>query len=270
MTNLLSAQFSRLFKSKIFYLSLIFFIGLAMFLVLPGYIDHFIHFDLYSQDFDFWRFSSLMGPLRFGPADPEWILSYDSDFFDSLYNTRLYADYCMKAGYTPYIAVIAVLASLLIGGEFDNNTIRNKLIAGYSRAAVYISNLIVCITAGIIMQIVYMTAALIPLLILYIKYKAADCSVFLFEFTFKENAVFQLTGLAIIVVYSSVFLFFTMISASRSRAVLVSLIAAAALIIFGKSVEQTLYPEEYYETFLDNYFSDDFIDEKEELREKKS
>lgn len=63
--------------------------------------------------------------------------------------------------------IIAVFCSLFIGTEYSDGTIRNKLIVGHSRTAIYLSNLILCIAAGILISFAYMAACIcigLPLL----------------------------------------------------------------------------------------------------------
>lgn len=61
--------------------------------------------------------------------------------------------------YVTFMSIlIAVFCSLFIGTEYSDGTIRNKLIVGHSRTAIYLSNLIVCITAGILIAFAYMAA----------------------------------------------------------------------------------------------------------------
>ena len=173
----------------------------------------------------------------------------------------------MKTNTACYIIIMALLISLLIGRDFGNNTIRNKIIAGYSIIKIYISNLIVVVSAGIIMQIVYMISIFIPFFILYFKYKAIseenNFTVHLFENTFKENLVIQLLVLLIIVVYCSIFLMFTMVSFSNYKSVLISLLVVILTILISKSVEQTLHPDSFV-YYMDSYLYPDFSDSYEE------
>lgn len=54
----------------------------------------------------------------------------------------------------------AAQTSLFIGTEYSDGTIRNKLIIGHTRAAIYLSNLTVCSVAGIAMCTAYLAGAL--------------------------------------------------------------------------------------------------------------
>ena len=54
----------------------------------------------------------------------------------------------------------AAQTSLFIGTEYSDGTIRNKLIIGHTRAAIYLSNLTVCSVAGIAMCTAYLAGVL--------------------------------------------------------------------------------------------------------------
>lgn len=47
--------------------------------------------------------------------------------------------------------LLAVFCSLFTGTEYSDGTIRNKLIIGHSRSAIYLSNLITCLLCGLVM-----------------------------------------------------------------------------------------------------------------------
>ena len=162
--------------------------------------------------------------------------------------------------------VTAIFISLLIGREFGNNTIRTKIIAGYSRLVIYAANLIVCVSAGIIMQLFYIIMIILPEFIVYLKYNAAGCSVYLFEYSFKDNLVIQLTGFAVIAVYCSLFLFMTMTASSNYRAVIAALLTVIILLIANFHIENILYQNS---DMYNNYYSAESITEREALRGKK-
>lgn len=65
-----------------------------------------------------------------------------------------------------FMVALAVAISLFVGTEFSDNTIRNKLIAGHTRASVFLSNLIASLVVAVIMYLVSVAASCagIPLL----------------------------------------------------------------------------------------------------------
>lgn len=50
---------------------------------------------------------------------------------------------------------ISVFTTMFVGLEYANGTIRNKIVSGHSRIKIYISNLIISIIVGLIIEIVY-------------------------------------------------------------------------------------------------------------------
>ena len=63
--------------------------------------------------------------------------------------------------------LLSVFCALFVGAEHSDGAMRNKLAAGHSRGTVYLSNLILCVTAGILLCLGYIAAVLavgIPLL----------------------------------------------------------------------------------------------------------
>ena len=63
--------------------------------------------------------------------------------------------------------LLSVFCALFVGAEHSDGAMRNKLAAGHRRGTVYLSNLILCVTAGILLCLGYIAAVLavgIPLL----------------------------------------------------------------------------------------------------------
>ena len=111
MDKLLRADFSRLFKSK-----------------------------------EFWICAALMLAVSVGNAFRT--INSAKNF---LSDTKFYIDeYVFSlAPYTAVIS--AVLISLFLGTEYSDKTIRNKLIIGYTRTSIYLANFIICFAGSAIM-----------------------------------------------------------------------------------------------------------------------
>ena len=63
--------------------------------------------------------------------------------------------------------LLSIFCALFVGAEHSDGAMRNKLAAGHRRWTVYLSNLILCVTAGILLCLGYIAAVLavgIPLL----------------------------------------------------------------------------------------------------------
>ena len=106
MTKLLSAGFTRLFKSRVFWIMLMICVLFQVFVC----VDNF----------------------RFEQKTPEGSVLLDDIVFSII----------------PAIGFISsALISLLLGEEYSDGVVRNKLTVGHRRSDIYLSNLIVC-TAG--------------------------------------------------------------------------------------------------------------------------
>lgn len=109
MTKLLSAGFARLRRSKIFWLGMLFMLGIAVFVIVQ---QHY--------------------------------LSIKNGFAIKLDGFIL--------GFAVVIPILsAVFSSLFLGTEYSDGTMRNKLVVGHSRAAIYLSSLVLSIAAALLM-----------------------------------------------------------------------------------------------------------------------
>jgi len=115
MKKLLSANFSRLIKTKTFYLTL------------AGVFCVFLAGGL-SEVQTFWN-----------SVDRGFVRSPDQYFFH----------------FCPYLSAFqAVFISFFLGTEYSDGTIRNKLVAGHLRNHVYISNFVICFAVSALFLVV--------------------------------------------------------------------------------------------------------------------
>ncbi len=110
MNKLLSAELYRLIKSRIFKLYLLFSVGLGIFVTMMRYHDVTKNPSYYAQ-------------LPIGYRNADGLL-----FIGSLY----------------LIFAAAAFLAIFIGSEYDNGTIRNKIIVGHLRTHIYLSKLLLC------------------------------------------------------------------------------------------------------------------------------
>ena len=195
MSKLLSAGFVKLFKSTVFYVGLAFMVGFPAFVVAVRFVD----------------------TLRY----PE----YYAEPLDGFLNAGL-----MFIG-----VVIAVVVSLFIGREYGDLVIRNKLIVGHTRADIYLSNLIVSMTGGIILQTSYLVSA----------YTLSR--IFFGPFTIPKAEIIkmQMLGVCVTAAYSAIFTLIAMLIQSKSAASVTALITAMMLFLFGMTVYQKLATEKF-------------------------
>ncbi len=114
MRKLLSADFARLWKEKVFWLEMIFMLGGGIFVVCTRYSDK------------------------------------------ALYGMRQPLDYTLLA-YVMFIGCCAaVFCSMFSGTEYSDGTIRNKLIVGHRRWAIYLSGWLTDIAAVFMMSAAYL------------------------------------------------------------------------------------------------------------------
>lgn len=120
MYNLVSANFAKLKKDKFFWF--------AFFLMLS------------------WSMIQLLAPLIESAQTP----TLELPALDALF-----------VEYYPLIGgLCAILTGLFIGREYSDGTIRNKVIAGHSRVAIYLANFVVSTAAGWLLNIAW----IIPML----------------------------------------------------------------------------------------------------------
>lgn len=132
--------------------------------------------------------------------------------------------------------VLAVFVSLFIGVEYENGTIRNKIIAGHFRSDIYLANVIVCIAAGWLMCLGCLIASLlagIPLLGFF--------HIELSEVFLQGLCVFSLSA-----AYASIFCFIAMLNTNRTAAAIVSLMLSLLLLFAGTAVSNQLDQSQYY------------------------
>ena len=130
MNKLLSADFTRLWKNKVFWLGAACMALLACWIICIGYGQNV----RWADDIGF---------------EPNRLDAYLFQFAP------------MIGGFA------AVIISLFLGADYSDGTIRNKLIVGSRRRDIYLSNLVVCTAASLICMAAYLIGAFavgIPLL----------------------------------------------------------------------------------------------------------
>lgn len=211
MSKLLRSNFARLWKSRIFWLGMLFSTGLSVFFILMRYIDIEQHQEVYAN-------------------------------LDESYKN---ADELIFMGGIIIIFAAAVFIGIFVGTEYSDGTLRNKLIIGHSRSSIYISNLIVCTTAGIIMHLTYIvTTILLGNLLL------EDSTL-----TFKKILLLTLMGTAAMIAASSLLVMISMLIHSKSAGAVAILIATMVMFFASMTIFQRLSTPEYNDAY--SYIDED-------------
>lgn len=133
------------------------------------------------------------------------------------------------------IIIAAIFSGLFVGTDYSNGTIRNKIIVGHTRTEIYLSNLIVCSSALLIIQLVGMLTAVgigFPL-------------VGNMEKSFLSLFVLSLISFATTIALSALFLLIAMMIHSKAHSVVAAIIVAIVLLIGAFVIGDGLNQPEY-------------------------
>ncbi|MBD5085155.1 MAG: ABC transporter permease subunit [Clostridiales bacterium] len=207
MTKLLSANFLRLWKNKTFWVSAVICVALG-----------------------------VLAPL----GEFRAVISMNGGVTDlgELGNLALLEVFFE---YASFIGILAgAFVSLFLGTEYSDGTIRNKVMAGHSRAAIYFANLIVGFAASLMCMACYMTFCLAvgaPLLGWFTK----SASLIL-------TAIFG--SVVMLAAFCAIFTFVTMNTSRKSTSVVICLLGVFVLLIAAVYLNGRLESPEY----ISNYF----------------
>lgn len=133
--------------------------------------------------------------------------------------------------YVLFISVlIPVVCTLFIGVEYADGTMRNKLICGHSKSRVYLSNLIVCSVASLIMC----TSAVAPGLCMGIPLLGG------FEMGWNRAILFFVSVYALSLAWTALFTLVAMLVSSRTISAVEAIILALTLLMAGTYIEGRL------------------------------
>lgn len=198
MYKLLNASFSRLRKNKIFLGLVILTIIIAAFMLISEYLDKV-------------KYSSVFG-----------ISSNTTDI--------LLTNFINIIGF-----FIAIFTSLFVGAEYSDGTIRNKIVAGHSRKNIYLSNLIVSIIVGLILEFIYLIIISIVAIPLFGS----------IQMTFSQFAFILLDMIMIIIAYSSIFNFIALICSNITISTVTSLLLILIMFVTDMFLSPTANSTEY-------------------------
>jgi len=188
MRNLLSANFLRLWKSKTFWTAL------AVFAVLGA-----------ASAVGEFRFQVSVGADLSQPEVAQYKALLDRQFFQ----------------YASFIGILAAtLISLFLGTEYSDGAIRNKIVAGRSRTAIYFAGLIVSFTASALCMAGYMLSCL------------AVGAPLLGWFTKPASLLVTATGGSVVMLaaFCAIFTFVAMNCSRKSTSVMICLLGVFCLL----------------------------------------
>ena len=150
--------------------------------------------------------------------------------------------------------VIAAFISLFLGTEYSDGTIRNKLIVGHSRSAIYLSNYIICSVSALAISAAYMATCVI-----------IGLPLGLFFMTPTEQILITiLTALILCLSFTGLFTLIAMLCQNKA-AVAVICVVGAFVLLFGATFIQSslsqpeMVNEYYYDEAQDEWIEGDLI-----------
>lgn len=137
---------------------------------------------------------------------------------------------------------IAIFVSVFVGKEHSQGIIRNKIIVGHSRIAIFLSNLIISIIASILCEMIYLLIVLLIGIPLFGQMKM----------TFTQFMMAMLNTILVIISFCSIYNFITMICSDITISTGICMIAFVAMFIAQASFGLTANSNKYItSTFID-------------------
>lgn len=139
----------------------------------------------------------------------------------------------------PLGVMLAVFCGLFLGTDYSDGTLRNKIIVGHGRTAVYFSNLLTVTFAGLLMSVAF----LLP--VCCVGLPAAGG----FLLTQKELLLYLLDTLLVICSFSAVFTMVCMLCPRKATATVICLLGTVVLYVLCVWLRSCLTVPEFYEEF---------------------
>lgn len=218
MSKLLTANFMRLKKSKLFWIISAFTAVISCF----GLVDAY-------------ETNKKLADWHAGMADSAFVPT-----------TAMHMLYSL----TPIIGLLAaIMIAIFIGTEYHDNTMRNKLICGQPRGRVYLANLLTCIFIAVLFYLIPVVITLavgIPLLGMPHVTPAS----------LLQLLLFGIIGLLLSAVYASLCTLIGMLVHNRSFSLLAGILLTLSLLICGSFCTSRLDEPEYYSDYVLSMRSD--------------
>lgn len=155
-------------------------------------------------------------------------------------------------GFFSYTALIGILLSafisLYIGTEYSDGTIRNKLVIGHTRTSIYLSNLIVCLTAGLLICLSFLCASLLTGIALLEPFQGSA----------RDIVILTLTSFMMAFSFTALLTLTAMICQNRAITAVINILSVFFLLMASLMISSYLNQPEMYEAYS-------YIDESGEL-----
>lgn len=188
MIRLLHANFYRLKKNKVF-------IGIIIITIIASFV---MLFDTYQGNIANEKYNMTKTPID-----------------------RTYIIYINIISF-----LIAIFVSIFVGTDYSDGTIRNKIIVGHSRKNIYLSNLIISIVVGLVLEIIHLTIVTIIGIPLIGK----------IQMNILDFLYIILNMILLIIVFSSIFNFISMLCSNVTLSTVGSLLLILIMYVFCMSI----------------------------------
>ena len=157
--------------------------------------------------------------------------------FGKIYLDKLVNEFMMYIG-----LFIGIFVSVFVGKEHWQGIIRNKIIVGHSRIAIFLSNLIISIVVSIFCEMIYLVIVILIGMHLFGK----------MEMNFTQFMMTMLNTILIIISFCSIYNFIAMLCSDITLSVGICIIAFVAMFIAQGAFGLTANSNKYItSTFLD-------------------
>ena len=149
------------------------------------------------------------------------------------------ADGLIFIGVLYLMFAMSILIGLFVGTEYSEGTIRNKLIVGHTRENIYLSKLMVCAAADIMIYILYILVVLV-LGEIFINGTTMKASEILFFTLADTAAVLAITALLLVI----------SMSVQNKAAGSICLLTTLIMFFATLTIAQRLSAPEYYDDYV--------------------
>lgn len=158
-------------------------------------------------------------------------------YFDNLNNGEAWKPDSTSFIYAIFAPILlSLIASLFIGTEYSDGTMRNKIIVGHKRYHIYLAKLVSCVTASLALNLAY----LIPHTALSLILLGG------FESSIMKIILYICLNAALLTAYSSLFTLISMLCQNKAYSTACCILLVFTLLFVGISITSALSEPEYY------------------------